>query len=154
MITVTPTLSSTSGYLEDVRDQIANLLRFMIMNPGRTSSLWEEDLISFRKLAAEYQGDRSTLIDQTRFKLTNSFKRMFPDYNIEVSLSTADYDPKIGDDGRYTLSISITIEGLDPDHPEISTAALITGNISVDPETNAIDLRFETGQDTALLTTS
>lgn len=38
-ITVTPTLSSSSGYLLDVRDQVANLIRFVIMNPGGTSDL-------------------------------------------------------------------------------------------------------------------
>ena len=39
-ISVTPTLSSTSGYLTDVRDQVMYLLRFLIMNPGGTSDMW------------------------------------------------------------------------------------------------------------------
>lgn len=154
MITITPTLSSTSGYLQDIRDQISNLLRFMIYNPGRTSSLWEKEMISFRTLSAEYQNSRSSLATMVNNRLTRSLNRMFPDYQFDVTVSTDDYDEKVGDDGRYTLTIGILINGLDPDHPENQTGAVISGRITVDKVTNAISLTFDKSVDTAELTTT
>lgn len=154
MITVTPTLSSTSGYLQDIRDQISNLLRFMIYNPGRTSSLWEKEMISFRTLSAEYQNNRSSLSTMVKNRLTRSLNRMFPDYQFDVSVTTDDYDEKAGDDGRYTLTIGVLINGLDADHPENQTGAVISGRITVDKATNAIYLTFDKSVDTAELSTT
>ena len=65
-ITVTPTLSSSSGYLLDVRDQVANLIRFVIMNPGGTSDLWEDYLVSFRTMASKYEHNRNQLCDNLK----------------------------------------------------------------------------------------
>lgn len=154
MITVTPTLSSTSGYLQDIRDQIANLLRFMIYNPGRTSSLWNNEMISFRTLSAEYQNNRSNLVSMMKSRLSRSLNRMFPDYRFDIEVTTEDYDKNAGDDGRYTITIGIIINGLDKDHPENQVGAVISGRISVDPTTNHIDLTFDKSFDTAELTTT
>ena len=51
LTSVTQVLSSKVGYLTDVTEQIATMVRFIIMNPGWISSLWEKHLISFRKMS-------------------------------------------------------------------------------------------------------
>lgn len=57
-ISITPTLSSSAGYLTDVRDQVMHFVKFFIMNPGGTSDLWEDRLYSFRYLSSKYDSDR------------------------------------------------------------------------------------------------
>ena len=133
---VTPTLSSSSGYLLDIRDQVSNLIRFMIMNPGGTSDLWENNLISFRYLSSRDEGDRQILCSTLKTNILNILKGKFRDYVFDADFYSEDYsDP---DDGRYTVMFSITV-----DNNNKSESALISGTISVDPKTNSIDLKYD-----------
>lgn len=133
---VTPTLSSSSGYLVDVRDQVSNLIRFMIMNPGGTSDLWEDSLISFRYISSKEEASRDGLCSTLKTTLSNILKRKFGDYDFDVEFYSDDYSDD--DDVRYTIGFNISIA-----NGNTREAALINGHILVDPKTNSIDLKYD-----------
>lgn len=137
-VSVTPTLSSVSGYLVDIRDQVSNLLRFMIMNPGGTSDLWEDNLISFRYISSSEESDRSSLCDTLKTTMSNILKRKFTDYTFEVDFYSENYSAE--DDGRYTVVFHITITNID-------APVIVSGTINVDPKTNSIELKYDKSVD-------
>ena len=137
-VSVTPTLSSVSGYLVDIRDQVSNLLRFMIMNPGGTSDLWEDNLISFRYISSSEESDRSSLCDTLKTTMSNILKRKLTDYTFEVDFYSENYSAE--DDGRYTVVFHITITNID-------APAIVSGTINVDPKTNSIELKYDKSVD-------
>lgn len=143
-ISVTPTLSSASGFLTDVRDQVASLVRFIIMNPGGTSDIWEDQMISFRTLASKYESSRSNLCSQLSSKVEDLLNRKFPDYAFDVNFTTEDYNED--DNVRYTVKFSIIIDSVNG--VENKRAALVDGDINVDKTTNSIDLNFSKSADT------
>lgn len=151
--TVTPSLSSSAGYILDVRDQVATLIRFLIMNPGGTSSLWEDRLISFRTLSAEYEHDRDLFVSNLQTRVDTVLSGMFPDYNFDIEFKASDYITDT-DDGRYTVSFSVLINGLNPENPDDQTAALVSGDIHVDSNTNAISIEYSRTLDNAMLNTN
>ena len=143
-ISVTPTLSSASGFLTDVRDQVASLVRFIIMNPGGTSDIWEDQMISFRTLASKYESSRSNLCSQLSSKVEDLLNRKFPDYAFDVNFTAEDYNED--DNVRYTVKFSIIIDSVNG--VENKRAALVDGDINVDKTTNSIDLNFSKSADT------
>jgi hypothetical protein len=146
-ISITPTLSSSSGYLVDIRDQVMNLVRFIIMNPGGTSDLWEDDLISFRVLATKNEHDRSGFCGILNNRVTNVLLNKFHDYTFEVDFTSEDY----GEEGssRYTVTFHILIAT--KNNEEYRAPALVQGDISVDKTTNNISLKYSNTADTAEL---
>lgn len=144
--TVTPTLSSSTGYVEDVRDQVATIIRYIVMNPGGTSSLWENELLSMRKAIAEYEHDRYILANFVRNKLMSIYRRMFGDYIIDVEIVPKDYKEGVPD-GRYALEFSVTI-----DHKVHGTmSGLVSGRFTVDPETYAINVEYADTMDNTVI---
>lgn len=137
---VTPTLSSVSGYLIDIRDQVSNLIRFMIMNPGGTSDLWEDNLISFRYIASREEADRSYLCDTLKTTISNILKQKFADYTFDVDFYSENYSSE--DDGRYTVLFNISIN-----NSNTNASAIVSGAIKVDPKTNSIELRYDKSVD-------
>lgn len=148
-LSVTPSLSSSEGFISDVRDQICNILRFIIMNPGGTSDLWESRLISFRTLSSKYEDDRDALAGALENRLDELFNRKFRDYSVDVSCTHHLYDPTqiqdINDDGRYVISINVLIS------KDGKTYGIIDGNINVDKATNAITIVFSDSPDNQTL---
>lgn len=137
---VTPTLSSSSGYLLDIRDQVSNLIRFMIMNPGGTSDLWEGNLISFRYLSSKHEGDRQIFCNTLKTNVLNILKGKFNDCLFDADFYSEDYsDP---DDGRYTVKFNIAMSKNNKHE-----SALISGSIHVDPKTNSIELKYDKSTD-------
>ena len=143
--TVTPVLSSTIGYLEDVRDQVANIIRWMIMNPGFTSSIWENDLISFRRMSSEFESDRNTLVAALTDKCSAIFNRMFADYEIVPEFRAEDLEPD-NPNGKYKVIFSVTIH---QEGSSITESALVNGTFVIDPVTKDIQLNFVRSSDTA-----
>lgn len=135
-ISVTPTLSSASGYLVDIRDQVSNLIRFMIMNPGGTSDLWEDNLISFRYISSSEEADRSSLCNTLKTTLSNILKSKFVDYDFDIDFYTEDYNQQ--SDSRYTILFHVNIQ-----NDSINVSAIVSGSISVDPKTNNIELKYD-----------
>ena len=146
-IVVTPVLSTKAGYIEDVRDQIATFVRFLIMNPGWTSSLWEDRMISFRRISSEYEGNRDLFANVLAGRMQDALTRKFQDYISSVECTTEDYI-KDTDDGRYTIKISIMIQkkSTDPNVFYSKEPALITGKIFVKPN-NQIALEYDSTTD-------
>lgn len=146
-ITVTPALSTKAGYIEDVRDQIATLIRFVIMNPGWTSSIWESDMISFRNMSSRYEGDRETFASRLGDRVKSTIDRMFSDYSASCDFTTSNYNTE-QDDGRYSISFNIFINKRGD---ATSEPALISGNITVDPKTNDIILKYDKTADNTFI---
>lgn len=148
-LSVTPSLSSSEGFISDVRDQISNILRFVIMNPGGTSDLWESRLISFRTLSSKYEGDRETLASELERRLNDLFARKFAEYRIDVACTTAPYDPTqtmgYDDDGRYSISFNVLI------YTGNTVVGLVDGSIMVDKATNNITIAFSDSPDNQTL---
>lgn len=145
-LSITPTLSSGSGYLTDVRDQVASLVRFIIMNPGGTSDIWEDQLISFRYLSARYDTSRDTFCAKLTEEVSNLLERKFPDYVFDVNFSSSDYSQP--NDVRYTVGFSIIIDNANGVVEKRS--ALVDGSIFVDKSTNEITLDFNKSADTSV----
>ena len=145
-ISVTPTLSSTSGYLTDVRDQVMYLLKFLIMNPGGTSDMWESHMISLRLLSSELEHNKNELCSALEKKIQNILENKFADYSFDVLIQPKEYEGS--SDTRYTISFSISIKA--PDMNEFESAFII-GDISVDKTNNNIDLKFSNSNDTSTL---
>lgn len=151
--TVTPVLSSSVGYIDNVTDQVATLLRFMIMNPGWTSSLVEQDLLSFRKVSSAYEGNRGMLADTLQAKFHDRLAYMFPNHEFDLQFTTEDFDTN-DPDGRYTIKFSIMIKERTETGTETivtTTPALISGDVTVDPTTNGINIAYNRNSDAILI---
>ena len=146
-LSVTPTLSSASGFLTDVRDQVASLVRFVIMNPGGTSDLCEDRLISFRYLSSKFEGNRTQLCSELSSKITSLLEYKFPDYAFDVNFTSEDYSKE--NDVRYTVKFSIIIDSINGVGGK--RAALVDGDIKVDKATNNIELNFTKSADNSVL---
>ena len=148
-LSVTPSLSSSEGFISDVRDQISNILRFIIMNPGGTSDLWESRLISFRTLSSKYENDRETLASELEKRLNDLFARKFAEYRIDVACTASAYDPiqtmGYDDDGRYAISFNVLI------YTGNTVVGLVDGSINVDKATNNITIVFSDSPDNQTL---
>lgn len=146
---VTPTLSSTAGYLVDVRDQVMSLVRFVVMNPGRTSDLWDDKLPSFRTISSTYEGDKDYFAKYLAGQFEQILNNKFRDYLFTCDFTTETYDEK-DDDGRYTIHFNIMMDNINgsEDH---TGSALISGKISTVKSTNEINLSFERSIDTATI---
>lgn len=145
-ISVTPTLSSSEGYLVDIRDQVVALLRFLVMNPGGTSDIWEQDMVSFRVLASANEHSRDSLVAALENALTNTLTRKFRDYSFSVNCTASDYDD-IPNTTRYTVSFDILINNADGGQ----SAAVIDGSITADKMTNELILHFSNSADNQML---
>ena len=79
MAKIIPTLfiNDQSG-LKTPQDIVAYLLRFMVTNPGQTSSQIESTLLSMRKLVAEHTEDINALPAAIQQVLDASVKRYLP----------------------------------------------------------------------------
>ena len=149
---ITPTLSSTVGYVDDIRDQISALIVFIIKNPGSTSSLWEVRMISFRKLSAQFEHDREVFVSKLQAMTDRAIRSMFPDYTFSLEFKAYDYVEGV-DDGRYTVKFSVFVEGLNPDDITEQVSALVSGNIIADPLTNDVKVKFAHTLDNATIQT-
>lgn len=141
-ITVTPTLSTKTGYVEDVRDQVATLVRFVIMNPGRTSEIWEDSMLSFRNMSSRDEHLREGFATKLGSRIQSTLESMFTDYGFNCDFTTSDYEEGVSD-GRYTVTFSIMMTPLTSSGSRQEIPALISGSIKVDRKTNEIDLTYD-----------
>lgn len=140
LISVTPVLSSKIGYIADVTEQISTIVRFIIMNPGWISSCWENNLISFRKLAATYESNRSELANQLSARIRNLLSKKFTNFQFDCSFTTSDYIEG-SQDGRYTIGFNILI--YPPESATTPKPGLVAGSIIVDPNDGSIKLDYD-----------
>jgi hypothetical protein len=145
-ISVTPTLNSTEGYLTDVRDQVVALLRFAIMNPGGTSDIWEQDMISCRTIFSSKEMSRTDLASALERKLTEILTKKFADYTPSVVCETSDYDADSAT-GRYIVSFNVMLTSGTTGN---TVPGVIDGSITVDTD-NSIHLTFANSPDNKTL---
>lgn len=144
--TITPVLSSKAGYVSDVRDQIATLLRFVVMNPGWISSIWDDLLVSFRTLSSKYEQDRTQLASNLQIKINETLRRMFTDYSFDCEFTTYDLDPtKQPGDSQYSIKFNIM---MNTPNGDVKESALVSGSIEVDEKTNDIIINYDRNPDT------
>ena len=135
-VSVTPVLNASAGYEQDVPSQVASLVRFFIMNPGDTSDLWEDSLVSFRKLVGEYEHDPQALASRSSSVIRKILNNKFKNLDFVCDFTTSDYKDGIKD-GRYRIRFDITYSSGSADLP-----ALISGIINVNSVTNEINVNF------------
>lgn len=102
MPTVIPTLSiGPIQQLTSDQDKIAYIIKFALYNPGATSSMFEEELVSFRKLEAKYGEDGARLAQELGQKLSDVIFRYFGNkYGVDVS----NYDVDVG---KFGIAINV-----------------------------------------------
>ncbi len=143
-MTVTPTLSSQTGYTVDVRVLVAQLMRFSVMNPGFISSFHDDMIVSCQKLEAKFGQDRNRLAAELAAQYQKILGRMFPDKEFNCDLSASAYDAN-KDDGRYTISVAIEIISRNAE-TITRESVLVEGIISIDPnDKNRININFVNG---------
>lgn len=140
-VSITPVLTSTVGYLTDVRDQVMSVLRFALMNPGRISSLWDDDLISCRTTGARYEHSVTQFVAQLQNQFNTLFQRKFTDIQVQCELSADNlYEGKDNGQLAITFDIHINQDGKDE-------GGILTGDILVDTDTYDMKLNFTRSQD-------
>ena len=137
-ISKTPVLSASAGYEDDVPTQVANLLRWFIMNPGGTSDLWEGSLISLRDLVARSEDKPSELASSSARAVRSVLTQKFTDYDFDCDFTTSDYTKGVKD-GRYRLKFAITFTKQGSGTVQ---GALVSGQITVNSVTHEIDISF------------
>jgi hypothetical protein len=127
---VTPILNNTSkDLLEDVESVLWHLVRFSLENPGETSTLFETELVSFRKIEAQHENDREGTAEAYAEALRNAVAQYYPNEGIGVNIETEDRD-----DISYAVQILIT---------DASGEPLLTFNpVIVNLEGDSIDIDF------------
>lgn len=140
LTSITPVLSSSQNYLEDVRDQVMSIVRFAVMNPGHISDYWDNKLISCRMLAAAYEQDREYFVNVLNKRFNDLFGEKFRDCSVTANFTATNYNAK-GDDGRFSVNFDIQINA----NNEVE-GGIIRGNISVDPQTYDIKLKFDNSE--------
>jgi hypothetical protein len=121
---VVPSLQAFSDPLLRTPENVAiYLIQFMFANPGRTSSVNEGEMLSWRRLAAEYGGTHfSQMANQMSTMLTAALSHYFPngDYTANCTINQVE---GFGDDGARLGTCEIVINIVDADsNPIIPTA--------------------------------
>ena len=119
------------------------------MNPGGTSDIWEGRLISFRYLAAKFEKNRDDLCRELQAAVGRVLSTKFSDYSFDIDFTHRDYKEGVPD-GRYGIVFKILITG--GPSGSMNESALISGDITVNPITNEINLKYGESADTAELT--
>ena len=134
-----PTLhSGTRQVLESVEDKVAYIIRHSLVNPGFTSDMIEDDLLSFRKLEATYDNRIGEIVRHYKHKLELTLNRVLG-FTVDVSIKTlklnqsekenklyhtSNEDAVNGD--KYSLEISVLYK--DSGMPIITYGKIIIGN--------------------------
>lgn len=89
---IIPVLSADKGFLSEASDKAAYLLTYFIYNPSGVSDYFEDEQISLRTIAYEYQHNPEDMANKAQAVLSSAFKRAFPDLNITVDVTTKNID--------------------------------------------------------------
>jgi len=145
-----PTLhSGTREVVSTLEDKIAYILRHTLTNPGYTSDMIEDELISFRKLEALHDGNVEELKDDYKKRLEIAILNV-TGVRVEVILETKELDPQTkqnlldqpnaGSDingDKYSLEISVV---------DIETGIPIVTYGKIIVNSNDIIIDFDGGQ--------
>lgn len=103
---VTPILRNTAqDILEDQEAVIWQIIEFAFENPGDTSDSSENELISFRKIQAQFDANIEGMASAFSDKLQDVINQYYPNDSINVNI---DAEPNDDDDTIYTLKIIVS----------------------------------------------
>ncbi len=100
-IPVIPTLSKgTEDILSSPEAVLWYLLDFSLRSPGQISEAYEQDLVSFRELEAQYGNDAETLAQRYAEALNGVVAKYYPngDYTAETEIEEID-------ENKFTLKV-------------------------------------------------
>lgn len=104
MATAIPSLhNGPVDILTNKQKQLWSIIAFVFNNPGNISNVMESEMVSFRKLDAEFGLNRDQMASEFEKSLGEIIDRVFPDGNISVSVVAEPVD-----EVRYTLRIAIS----------------------------------------------
>ena len=99
---VIPTLNINDPVLESGADKMIYLLKFLMYNPGWTSSWYDSKLLSMRRSMAEYTESARTLVPALERFLTEVIRKYYPSYSCHIEVIYED-DAQT----QYSMDISI-----------------------------------------------
>ena len=127
-MTKVPTMTYIpDSVLTKVKDIIGYQVLFFLNNPGFTSTLYKDHMMSFRGMITKYNKNPNALRDEVSSSLSTIFKRLFPDMIIEVRCEIQKLE------GIY-VKLTLSIED------ENGHVLLPTSTFHTDDETGTIKL--------------
>lgn len=104
MTTVIPSLhNGPTDILTDMQKKLWSVIAFSFNNPGSISNVIEPELISFRKINAEYGNNRDQLAAEYERQLSTVLRNIFPNDNLVVNVAV-----DIIDEVNFKLNINIS----------------------------------------------
>jgi hypothetical protein len=105
-----PTLHNYSvPVLTKLPDQCLHLILFFFANPGRTSSINESEMISFRDLNSRYGNDPVKMCEACASAIRGAVNRFAPGANVECTYEKDMHKDQDGVlQGTYKMTIEIT----------------------------------------------
>ena len=99
---VIPTLSINNPVIESGADKMIYLLKFLMYNPGWTSSWYDSKLLSMRRSMAQYTEDIDKLVPALQNFLNDVIQKYYPSYSCSIK-TTFDDDAHT----KYSMDIFI-----------------------------------------------
>ena len=96
-----PTLFVNKDEMRTPQEVISYLLKFMMHNPGWTSSQIEGGMLSMRKFAAETSENINALPGMVESILSSAINKHFPNYSVKVNATV------MPDQVTYRMSILV-----------------------------------------------
>lgn len=123
----TPVVPSLHAFSDPMLRTPANvavyLIQFMFANPGSTSSFNEGEMMSWRKLVANYGNSQlNEMATQIATMLTTSLSHYFPNGDYRASCDI-EFEDGTGDDGAHLGNYGIVINIVDGDGNAIVPAS-------------------------------
>ena len=87
---VIPTLNINDPVLESGADKMIYLLKFLMYNPGWTSSWYENRLLSMRRSMAQYTENADQLVPALENFLTEVIRKYYPSYSCSIKTTFED----------------------------------------------------------------
>lgn len=98
-------LHSSLGILKDKRDIAAYLVRQYFSNPGKTSELFEDNLISFNKTKVLYNNNLEGLVNDVEDSLREVLRRYMPNDDISIEAKAVN----VVSPTRYNIEVRVYI---------------------------------------------
>ena len=100
---VIPILDINGQVIENKSDKMIYLLKWLVFNPGWTSSWYDDKLMSMRRSTAEYAHDPERLVPALQRYISTAIKSFYSDYDCVINRIDDPNDPTV-----YSLEIKIT----------------------------------------------
>jgi len=114
------TLHASVGKITDPEDIVAYLIRHFVTNPGKNTTVLDEECLSMRTLSYSYGHTPAQMAGASQEQIQSALKRYFPGQNITVEVYVSDPEQYL-----YTLTIEVMIVFIDGRSPVIQSGKII-----------------------------